>query len=232
MRYSRVKLLLLTLCAAALCVGARAQQPTPQPSPTPAQDAPQQKANARPADVPAAPAEPFDKATAAELGAQCVTLETEAGGVEIEILAEAAPENARNFLNLAATGAYDTTVFGRVVPGFVIQGGDLSTRRNLTPELARRARRAVMDEPNPVKHVRGVVSMARTNRPHSATTSFFILVGDGSHLDGTFSAFGRVRSGMEVVDAINKAEVEGEAPVRPVRLDRASVKPCSQPARD
>lgn len=219
-----MKFLILSLCVAACCVGARAQQP--QQTPTPAGDAPQQKANARPAAEPVAPAEPFDKATAAQLSAQCVTLETEAGRVEIEILAEAAPENARNFLNLAATGAYDTTVFGRVVPGFVIQGGDLSTRQKLSPELARRARRTVADEPNLVKHVRGVVSMARTNRPHSATTSFFILVGDGSHLDGTFSAFGRVRSGMEVVDAINQAEVEGETPVKPVRLTRASVKPC------
>ncbi|HWS55891.1 MAG TPA: peptidylprolyl isomerase [Pyrinomonadaceae bacterium] len=223
MKYSRVKLLILTLCVSACGVAARAQQ---QQQPTPAQATSAQKANARPSAEPAAPVEPFDKATPAELSAQCVTLETEAGAVEVEILGEAAPENARNFLNLVAAGAYDTTTFGRVVRGFVIQGGDLATREKLTPELARRARRTVADEPNLVKHARGVVSMARTSEPDSATTSFFILVGDGSHLDGTFSAFGRVRSGMEVVDAINQAEVEGEKPVKPVRLTRATVKPC------
>ncbi|MDQ3802948.1 MAG: peptidylprolyl isomerase [Acidobacteriota bacterium] len=220
-----MKCLILALCAASCGAAARGQQPA---QPTPGQDAPGpvKKANARPAAEPAAPPEPFDKAAATQLAGQCVRLETEEGAVEVEMLAEAAPETVRNFLNLAATGAYDTTVFGRVVKGFVIQGGDLATREKLTPELARRAQRTIPDEPNPVKHVRGVVSMARTSEPNSATTSFFILVGDGSHLDGTFSAFGRVRSGMEVVDRINQAPVDGEKPLKPVRLTRATVAPC------
>ncbi|HEV3470489.1 MAG TPA: peptidylprolyl isomerase [Pyrinomonadaceae bacterium] len=218
-----MKFLSLSLCAAFCCTAASAQQ---QPQATPAQDA-TKKANARPAAEPAEPAEPFDKATVAEMAGRCVTLETEAGAVEVEMLAEAAPETVRNFLNLSATGAYDTTVFERVVKGFVIQGGDLWTREKLTPELSRRARRTIPDEPNPVRHVRGVVSMARTSEPNSATTNFFILAGDGSHLDGTFAAFGRVRSGMEVVDQINQAPVEGEKPLKPVRLTRASVKPCA-----
>jgi peptidyl-prolyl cis-trans isomerase B (cyclophilin B) len=157
---------------------------------------------------------------------QCVTLDTEAGPVEIEMLGEAAPETARNFLNLAATKAFDTTTFSRVVRGFVVQGGNLATRETMTPALARRARRTVADEPNLVKHTRGVVSMARANEPNSATTHFFILVGDAPHLDGTFAAFGRVRSGMEVVDKLNAAEVEGDAPKNPVRLRRATVTPC------
>jgi peptidyl-prolyl cis-trans isomerase B (cyclophilin B) len=84
----------------------------------------------------------------------------------------------------------------------------------------------VRDEPNSVKHTRGVVSMARTDRPNSATTNFFILVGNGSHLDGTFAAFGRVTKGMEVVDAINKAAVEGETPLTPVRIGSAVVFAC------
>jgi len=160
------------------------------------------------------------------MAGQCVKLETEAGIIEIEMLAEAAPETTRNFLNLAATGAYDTTTFSRVVKGFVIQGGDLSTGEKMTAELARRARHAVPDEPNAVKHVRGVVSMARTGEPNSATTHFFILAGNGAHLDGTFAAFGRVRAGMEVVDKINQADVEGEKPSKPVRLTRARVNAC------
>ena len=68
--------------------------------------------------------------------------------------------------------------------------------------------------------------MARPDTPNGATTNFFILVRDAEYLDGTFAAFGRVASGMEVVDAINQAEVEGEKPVKPVRLKRAVVAPC------
>ena len=159
-----------------------------------------------------------------------MTLDTGAGQIVVEMLAEAAPETVRNFLNLAATGAYDTTTFSRVVKGFVVQGGSLSTREKLTPELARRAARTVPDEPNAVKHVRGVVSMARSEQPNSATTHFFILVGDGPHLDGTFAAFGRVTRGMEAADAINNAETDGEKPRHPVRLNRATVTPCAKPA--
>src|SRR5687767_15460642 len=164
------------------------------------------------------------------MAAQCVTLDTEAGAIELEMLAEAAPETVRNFLNLAATGAYDTTVFSRVVRGFVVQGGDLSTREKMTHEFARRSRRTVADEPNAVKHVRGILSMARAGEPNSATTHFFILVGDAPHLDGTFAAFGRVRSGMEAADVINQAEVESERPTKPVRVRRATVAPCPAPA--
>ncbi len=215
------RVLLSLLCAACLVSTAGAQQVEQK---TPAAE---KKANARP-EAAAERAEPFDGATVEKMAAQCVTLDTEAGAVEIEMLAEAAPETVRNFLNLAATGAYDTTVFSRVVRGFVVQGGDLSTREKMTPEFARRARRTVADEPNAVKHVRGVVSMARGAESNSATTHFFILVGDGAHLDGTFAAFGRVRSGMETADAINQAELEGERPTKPVRVKRATVAPCGK----
>jgi peptidyl-prolyl cis-trans isomerase B (cyclophilin B) len=188
----------------------------------------EKKANARPAREPQAAAEPFDRATVAQMAAQCVTLETEAGVIEAEMLAEVAPETVRNFLNLAATGAYNTTTFSRVVRGFVIQGGNLATREGgLTPALQRRASRTLADEPNAVKHTRGVVSMARTDEPNSATTHFFILVGEAPQLDGTFSAFGRVRAGMEVVDKINQAPTDGEKPDKPVRITRAAVKPCT-----
>ncbi|HLL77207.1 MAG TPA: peptidylprolyl isomerase [Pyrinomonadaceae bacterium] len=216
--------LCLALCAAAV---ANAQEPTPAPAAPPARqpDAPK-KANARAAEAERA-AEPFDAATPKEMAARCVKLETEAGVIEIEMLAETAPETARNFLNLVATGFYDTTTFSRVVPGFVVQGGNLRTREQLTPGLAERARRTVPDEPNEVRHVRGVVSMARSDEPNSATTNFFFLVGEAGHLDGKFAAFARVRSGMDVVDAINKAPVEGEKPVKPVRLNRATVAECA-----
>ncbi|MGI8997769.1 MAG: peptidylprolyl isomerase [Pyrinomonadaceae bacterium] len=207
---------------------ARVQQQSAAPSPTatPAATEPK-KTNQRPAPGEQKNAELFDKATVKEMAAQCVKLETEAGLIEIELLPEAAPESVSNFLNLAATGAFDTTTFSRVVKDFVVQGGNLSTRERLTPELAERARRTVPDEPNYVKHARGIVSMARPDTPNGATTSFFILVSDAPHLDGTFAAFGRVTSGMETVDAINRAPVENEKPKQPVRLLRAIVTPCA-----
>lgn len=76
--------------------------------------------------------------------------------------------------------------------------------------------------------MRGVVSLARPDEPDSASSHFFILVGDGPHLDGKFSAFGRVRSGIEVADEINNAPLEGEKPEKPVRINRALVKTCAQ----
>ena len=185
------------------------------------------KTNQRPAfEISKAAPEPFDKADLKTMQAQCVKLETDAGIIELEMFPETAPETVRNFLNLAAIGAFDTTVFSRVVPGFVVQGGNLTTRQNITPELAARAWRTIPDEPNPVKHERGIVSMARSEIPNSATTHFFILVGSAPNLDGTFAAFGRVTAGMNIVDAINKMPVEGDKPIKPVRLTRAKVAPC------
>jgi peptidyl-prolyl cis-trans isomerase B (cyclophilin B) len=218
----------LLLCAASVLINARAQQTTGQRPPTQTQqEAPPVKKNARPAAEEAAQGEPFDKATVEQMSKQCVMLDTDEGAIRIEMLAEAAPETVRNFLNLAAVGAFDTTTFSRVVKGFVIQGGNLATRAKLTPELMRRMTRAVPDEPNAVKHVRGVVSMARSDKPNSATTNFFILVSEAPHLDGTFAAFGRVSAGMDVVDKINGAELDGEKPKVPVAVKRASVVPCA-----
>lgn len=171
--------------------------------------------------------EPFDQATVEMMATQCVKFETEAGNIEIELFPESAPESVRSFLNLAATGAFDTTTFSRVVPGFIIQGGDLFTRQKVTPELDKRARRFVRDEPSLIKHERGIVSMARASEPNSATTNFFILVGDAPHLDGTFAAFGRVSKGMQTVDTINKMPVDGEKPSKPVHIIRATVIACS-----
>jgi peptidyl-prolyl cis-trans isomerase B (cyclophilin B) len=175
--------------------------------------------------------EPFAKADAKTMAAQCVKFETEAGVIEMEMFPESAPESVRSFLNLAAAGVFDTTTFSRVVPNFVIQGGDLYSGEKMTAELDKRARRALPDEPSQIKHERGILSMARSDEPNSATTSFFILVGDAPHLDNKFAAFGRVTKGMETVDAINKAAVENEKPKTPVRIKRATVAPCAEPEK-
>ncbi len=197
-----------------------ATQKTPQPKSA------TKKINQRPAA--ASLSEPFEKATIQMMAAQCVKLETEAGAIELEMFPESAPESVRGFLNLAATGALDTTTFSRVVPNFIIQGGDLFTRTTkMTAQLDARARRTLPDEPSQIKHERGIVSMARASEPHSATTNFFILLGSEPHLDGTFAAFGRVARGMEVVDAINKMPVEAEKPAKPVRITRATAAPCA-----
>ena len=218
------RLFRLALAVACLAAAAVAQQPQPTPEP------PATKKNARPPDESEAAAEPFDKMTPEQMGGRCVTLETEAGDIRIEVLSEAAPESARNFLNLAATGAFDTTTFSRVVKDFVVQGGNVATRETLTNELIRRASRKVPDEPNPVKHLRGVVSLARPAEANAATTHFFILLNDSPHLDGTFAAFGRVSAGMEVVDKIAAGELDGEKPKSPVRVRRATVAQCQPPA--
>jgi peptidyl-prolyl cis-trans isomerase B (cyclophilin B) len=190
---------------------------------------PAKKANARDETAPAENApEPFDGASVEKLAAQCVTLETEAGAIEIAMMPEVAPESVRNFLNLSAIGALDTTTFSRVVKGFVIQGGNLATSEKWGWELSRRMSRRLPDEPGLVKHVRGIVSMARGDEPNSATTHFFILVGPGPHLDSKFAAFGTVTKGMEVVDAINQAPTEGEKPEKPVKIKRAVVSQCKK----
>jgi len=170
--------------------------------------------------------EPFAKASVETMAAQCVKIETEAGNIELEMFPESAPESVRSFLNLAATGVFDSTTFSRIVKGFIVQGGDLFTRKEITPEIDKRARQTLPDEPNSIKHERGIVSMARANEPNSASTNFFILVGEARHLDGVFAAFGRVTSGMETVDVINKMPVEGEKPTKPIRLNRVTVTSC------
>lgn len=194
-----------------------AQEATPSPTPV-------KKSNQRPTVK--APAEPFDNADVKKMSEQCVKLETESGNIELEMFPESAPETVRNFLNLVAIKFYDTTLFSRVVPDFVVQGGNFFTRLQKQPEFYERSKRNLQDEPSLIKHERGIVSMARGDEPNSASTHFFILVGEGKHLDGKFAAFGRVTKGMEVVDAINKMPVVEQKPEKPVRLLKATIITC------
>jgi peptidyl-prolyl cis-trans isomerase B (cyclophilin B) len=214
--------IVVSLCCIVMLAAVAFAQGQPQ---SPADNA--KKANARPSNLPAAPREPFDGVPPEKMAGQCVTLQTESGAIVIEMIPEVAPETVRNFLNLSATGALDTTRFSRVVKDFVIQGGNLFTSDKWGVELASRMARKLPDEPSDVKHVRGIVSMARPQEPNSATTHFFILVSDGHQLDGKFAAFGRVVKGMEVVDSINQAALDGEKPVKPVQIKRALVAGCN-----
>lgn len=194
-----------------------------------AQTKPAAKKNQRPAAKSVKPAvEPFEKSTVAEMAEQCVKLETESGSIELEFFPETSPETVRNFLQIVAKGFYDTTTFSRVVPGFVVQGGNLSTSEKWSEALAKRSRQMIKDEPGLVKHTRGVISMAKSGEPDSASTHFFILIGEeATNLDASFSAFGRVTKGMDVADKINKADVIGEKPLKPVKLLKAAVYKCA-----
>ena len=208
-------------CFAIFAVSALAQQPDVKEPP---------KTNSRPTPTPeAAKPEPFDKADVKTMSGQCVSFDTEVGIIEMEMYPEHAPESVRNFLNLAGTGMFDTTTFSRVVPGFVIQGGDIWSRDGkVSIPIGARARRTIPDEPNKILHERGVLSMARTDEPNTASTHFFILVRNSPELDGKFAAFGRVTKGMEVVDAINKATVVDERPDKPIRIRKVTVAGCKK----
>ena len=132
-----------------------------------------------------------------------VVIEMENGGIiEIELYPEAAPKTFANFLKLVGQGFYDGLIFHRVIPGFMIQGGDPQgngmggAKENVVGEFKANG----FD--NPIKHVRGVISMARAYNPNSASSQFFIMHANAPHLDGQYAAFGKVVSGMEVVDEI------------------------------
>jgi peptidyl-prolyl cis-trans isomerase B (cyclophilin B) len=132
-------------------------------------------------------------------------IETKFGEIEIEMLSDKAPGHVKNFLDLARKGFYDGTTFHRVIPGFMIQGGDPNTR---DPKGSRSAHGTggpgytIKAEFNDTSHRRGVLSMARSSDPNSAGSQFFICVADSTFLDRQYSAFGRVVRGMEVADRI------------------------------
>jgi len=132
-------------------------------------------------------------------------IETRFGEIELEFIPEKAPGHVKNFLDLARKGEYDGTLFHRVIPGFMIQGGDPATKDpNLPRERAGTGGPGytIKAEFNDTPHKRGILSMARAQSPDSAGSQFFICVGDSSFLDRQYTAFGRVVRGMEVADKI------------------------------
>jgi cyclophilin family peptidyl-prolyl cis-trans isomerase len=169
-----------------------------------------------------APPEPFLSETAEELGKHRAILDTSAGPIAIAFFVDKAPETVRQFMRLAAAGVYTGMAFHRVVPGFVIQTGALSSRAAPLTEKQQKLVHNLAPEFNDTKHIKGIVSMARADAPDSATTSFFICTAPSPALDGTYTAFGRVVDGMSAVDAIESAPRSGEAPV--ARIDLRSVR--------
>lgn len=137
-----------------------------------------------------------------------------------------APNHVRRFLMLTQTGWYNGTGFHRIAKDFVVQGGTGETRSSGPSHPADRWVHPLKGEfRNDVKHVRGIVSMAHGDDPDSATTSFFLMLGEATHLDGQYSAFGRIVEGIEVLAAFEKEAVDGETPKRRLELIEAAVDP-------
>ncbi|MEZ5419614.1 MAG: peptidylprolyl isomerase [Vicinamibacterales bacterium] len=173
----------------------------------------------RPAEVPP----PFSTETVDELAKVTAVLETTKGTITLGFTPDKAPEHVRNFLRLASLGAYDGTAFHRVVKGFVIQGGMLHTRQTPVPEAVEKHVHQLRAEFNDQPHDVGVLSMARQAAEDSASTSFFIVTARAQSLDGKYTVFGRVLDGLDVVQAIEAVDVNGEAPVEPVVVTRVRV---------
>jgi peptidyl-prolyl cis-trans isomerase B (cyclophilin B) len=158
---------------------------------------------------------------AAQLANWRVVMTTTAGEMEMEFWPETAPNHVRNFLDLCQAGFYDGVIFHRVIPGFMIQGGDPTGTgtgggpRRLKAEFSQRP------------HKKGVLSMARSSDPNSASCQFFVMHDASPHLDGQYSAFGVVVRGLEVVDAIAKTRTgPGDRPVAKQEIKSAKVVPA------
>lgn len=137
-----------------------------------------------------------------------VVIEMENGGlIKIELDADAAPKTVENFIDLVSDGFYDGLTFHRVISGFMIQGGCPRGDGTGDPGYQIKGEFSANGWENPLRHERGVISMARAMDPDSAGCQFFIMHEDAPHLDGQYAAFGRVVDGMDVVDEIAECKV-------------------------
>ena len=145
--------------------------------------------------------------------------------IELELYPEAAPITVKNFEKLVGEGFYDGLIFHRVIAGFMIQGGDPlgngmgGSDENIKGEFLANGHN------NPIKHTRGVISMARAFDKNSASSQFFIMHADAPHLDGQYAAFGKVVSGMETVDEIASVPTDySDRPKIAMRMKRVYIK--------
>ncbi len=173
-------------------------------------------------DKPAETPEPFSTEPVEELARYRAVLDTSMGEITLSFAPDKAPNHVRNFLRLAQAGVYDGMSFHRVVKGFVIQSGHLPTRGPLG-ETQQKYVRPMKAEFNDQLHDKGTLSMARLADPDSATTSFFIVTARAQALDGQYSAFGKVESGLDVVEKIEAVALNGEEPVQRVELRKVTI---------
>ena len=154
-----------------------------------------------------------------------VIIEMENGAIiKIELDRTAAPNTVNNFLSLANKGFYNGLIFHRVIPGFMIQGGCPDGTGMGGPGYSIKGEFAANGVKNPIKHKRGVISMARAMNPNSAGSQFFIMHQDAPHLDGQYAAFGHVVEGMETVDAITATPTNfSDRPLDPQRIKSITI---------
>lgn len=155
-----------------------------------------------------------------------VTIEMENGGViKAELYPEIAPNTVNNFISLVQAGFYDGVIFHRVIPGFMIQGGDPQGTGMGGPGYCIKGEFTDNGFKNDLKHTRGVLSMARTMIPNSAGSQFFIMHADAPHLDRQYAAFGKVIEGIEVVDAIARTprSMGNDKPRQDQRMKKVTV---------
>lgn len=143
--------------------------------------------------------------------------------IVIELEPTTAPNTVANFVSLVEDGYYDGLIFHRVIPGFMIQGGDPSGNGSGGPGYSIKGEFTNNGFENNLKHERGVISMARTGEPNSAGSQFFIMVEETASLDNEYAAFGKVIEGMETVDAIVAVERNGEKPLEDQRMKKVEV---------
>lgn len=144
--------------------------------------------------------------------------------IELELDAKAAPITVENFEKLVKEGFYDGLTFHRVIPGFMIQGGCPDGTGMGGPGWHIKGEFSANGVVNPIKHTRGVISMARAQHPDSAGSQFFIMHEDAPHLDGSYAAFGHVTSGIEVVDEIANVPTDyRDKPLTPVVMKKVEI---------
>ncbi len=146
-----------------------------------------------------------------------------------ELYPDAAPQSVGNFTALANSGFYDGLIFHRVIPGFMIQGGDPRGVGIGGPGYCIKGEFAANGVANPIRHTYGVLSMARSMMPDSAGSQFFIMTSDSPHLDGEYAAFGKVLEGMETAEEIVKTPRDAsDKPLEPQVIDTVRVETFGQ----
>ena len=152
-----------------------------------------------------------------------VTIETNQGTIQVELYPETAPNTVHNFLSLVKKGFYDGTIFHRVIPGFMIQGGCPEGTGMGGPGYSIKGEFAVNGFENNLKHTEGVLSMARSMMPDSAGSQFFIMHKNAPHLDGQYAAFGKVIEGMDVVNEIAECDTDySDKPLDPQIMSKVT----------
>ena len=152
-------------------------------------------------------------------------INTNHGSIQFELLPDIAPETVRNFIKLAKSGFYDGTLFHRVIPKFMIQGGDPNTKEsNKSTWGTGGPGYNIKAEFNSRSHLRGIVSMARSSDPDSAGSQFFIVTGDSTFLDREYTVFGQVVNGMEVADKIVNLPRDGnDCPLQEAKMLQVTI---------